>query len=80
MGTRQRQEIKNISNVLHGDIAEFNDFDGYENERQQAKKFLEPKKKYTVSILEIDYWHTKVFLKEFPNIPFNSVLFTFYSN
>lgn len=32
-------------------------------------------KKYTVEYVEVHSWHTIVFLKEFPNVEFNSVLF-----
>jgi hypothetical protein len=38
-------------------------------------KYLELNKIYTVDYIEIHSWHTKVFLKEFPGIEFNSVWF-----
>lgn len=33
-------------------------------------------KEYTVIDVEVHGWHTRVYLKEFPDVEFNSVLFT----
>jgi len=38
-------------------------------------KLLKVHDVYTVDRIEIHSWHTKVFLKEFPGIEFNSVWF-----
>jgi hypothetical protein len=43
---------------------------GYDYHKEIAKKHLEVGKEYTV-----DNWHTDVWLLEFPNVKFNSVLF-----
>lgn len=37
--------------------------------------FLIEGKEYTVDYTKIHSWHTKVFLKEFPNLSFNSIWF-----
>ncbi len=38
-------------------------------------EFLIEGKEYTVDYTKIHSWHTKVFLKEFPHLSFNSVWF-----
>jgi len=38
-------------------------------------KLLKPGKTYNVERIEEHLWHTKIFLKEFPEIDFNSVWF-----
>ena len=40
-----------------------------------AAKYLEVSKEYTVDYSEIFDLHTKVYLKEFPGIEFNSLVF-----
>lgn len=48
---------------------------GYEPDQLNAKKYLKINQVYTVFKTKISHWHTKVWLKEVPDIPFNSVLF-----
>lgn len=48
---------------------------GYEPDREIAKKYLEVGKVYTIEYTEVDDWHTDVYLKEFPNVGFNSAFF-----
>ena len=36
---------------------------------------LEVGKTYTVEEVDVHGWHTEVYLKEIPDVPFNSVLF-----
>jgi len=42
---------------------------------ENVKKYLTLGDIYTVAFTEVHSWHTKVFLKEFPGIDFNSVQF-----
>jgi len=48
---------------------------GYDSDRKTAKKYLEVGKSYAIEKIEVGDFNTKVWLKEFPNIYFNSVLF-----
>ena len=49
---------------------------GYKSHQEQAQKYLVEGREYTINHIDIDNWHTDVFLKEFPRIPFNSVMFS----
>ncbi len=48
---------------------------GYNHQKEAAKKHLEVGKEYTVVRTEISDWHTDVYLEEVPKIAFNSVMF-----
>jgi hypothetical protein len=48
---------------------------GYKPEQEKAAKMLELGKTYTVQATDVDSWATQVYLKEFTNVAFNSVLF-----
>jgi hypothetical protein len=48
---------------------------GRASDREDANKVLQVNAIYTVDSLDVDSWHTDVYLKEVPNHPFNSVLF-----
>lgn len=48
---------------------------GYEHHKEVANQYLEVGKIYTVEYTIVDSWHTDVYLKEFPEINFNSVFF-----
>ena len=48
---------------------------GYSGDKEQVKKLLSKSKVYTVEGTEVGGGSTRVFLKEFPGIPFNSVNF-----
>lgn len=48
---------------------------GYDHDRETAKKYLEVGKEYTVEQTKVDSWHTDVWLREFPDVKFNSVFF-----
>lgn len=48
---------------------------GYNHHKEVAEKYLEVGKEYTVEKTQVDSWHTDVWLKEFPDIIFNSVFF-----
>ena len=48
---------------------------GRDSEKETAGKYLKPNKVYTIDRTEVHSWHTDVYLKEFGNIPFNSVHF-----
>lgn len=48
---------------------------GYELDQELVKKYLELEKEYEIDHTNISGFHTSVYLKEFPNISFNSVSF-----
>ena len=48
---------------------------GYDYDKQKAEKYLELGKEYTIDYTIVDSCSTDVYLKEFPNIKFNSVFF-----
>lgn len=48
---------------------------GYNYHQEIAEKYLEIDKEYTVEKTIVDSWYTDVYLKEFPDIKFNSVFF-----
>jgi hypothetical protein len=43
--------------------------------QKAAKKYLKLGNEYTEEKIEIHNWHTKIWLKEFPNIEFNTCQF-----
>lgn len=48
---------------------------GYAYERTTARRYLNLNSIYTIDYTEVDQLPTSVYLKEFPEIPFNSVFF-----
>lgn len=48
---------------------------GREEDRDLGNKYLKIGDKYTVDHTVVESWYTDVYLKEFPKIAFNSVLF-----
>jgi hypothetical protein len=56
-------------------VTKFSISNGYTSQIKQAKKHLKVGGQYTVDRTEVSGWHTNVFIKEFPDIAFNSVLF-----
>ena len=44
-------------------------------EREIATKYLKLNHEYTIERIDVGGWHTTIYLKEFPDIPFNSVYF-----
>jgi len=48
---------------------------GYDHDREHADKYLTKDAVYTVDNTDVEGWHTSVYLKEFPEIAFNSVHF-----
>ena len=48
---------------------------GYDSDKEQCNKLLDPNKVYTVVTADEGSWHTDYYLKEFPNEAFNSVMF-----
>ena len=48
---------------------------GDEYDKEKAKKYLELEKEYTIDYTIVDNWSTDVYLKEIPNVRFNSVFF-----
>lgn len=48
---------------------------GYDSDEEIVAKYLEVEKEYTVDFTDVGGSHTSVYLKEFPNISFNSVNF-----
>ena len=53
---------------------------GYHHHQQTAQKYLIIGQVYTVSYTDIHNLSTNVYLKEFPQIRFNSVLFSDYKD
>jgi hypothetical protein len=48
---------------------------GFQGDQEQVQKLLEIGKEYTIEKTIVSSSYTSVFLKEFPNIVFNSVMF-----
>jgi hypothetical protein len=48
---------------------------GYDHHQETAKKHLAVGQEYTVEYTDVGSWHTDVYLKEFPDVNFNSVFF-----
>jgi hypothetical protein len=48
---------------------------GWDHDKKHALEYLKEGETYTVSYIEIHSWHTDVYLREVPNVPFNSVHF-----
>jgi hypothetical protein len=48
---------------------------GYDHHKKTAKKYLRVGNIYTVEYTSVGGWHTDVYLKEIPNVAFNSVHF-----
>ena len=48
---------------------------GYKHDEEIAKKYLEIGKEYTVEKTVVHNWSTEIWLKEIPNVMFNSVFF-----
>lgn len=48
---------------------------GYDSDKERANKYLKPDEIYTVIKTEVGGWRTEVWLKEVPDISFNSVHF-----
>ena len=49
---------------------------GWNSEKEIARKFLDINKEYTVEAIELGSYSSEVYLKEIPDISFNSVFFT----
>lgn len=49
---------------------------GSEFDKKEAKKYLKLNNIYTVEKTDIGNWHTEIYIKEIPNIFFNSVMFS----
>ena len=48
---------------------------GSDTDRRRAEKYLTVGKIYTVDCIVVMAWSSKVFIKELPKLPFNTVLF-----
>lgn len=67
---------KDVIHSQHGTKLFVNTFDaGYSYDKELAQKFLKLGKSYTVDEIEVGGWNTTIYLKEIPNIGFNSVFF-----
>ncbi len=65
-----------ISKLKEGTLVRFKyPENGYPSQIDQAQRFLEENKVYTVDFVEIYDWHTDIVLREFPGESFNSVMF-----
>ena len=59
-------------------VTEESQNNGYEHESEKVKRMCKVGEVYTVARTAVSSWHTTVFLKELPNIAFNSVCFEDY--
>lgn len=74
-----KNEIGDMNRLAHGDIAKFTKpGNGYPHDQKVAAKHLTEGESYTVDKVEVHSWHTKIWLKEVPDVSFNSVLFNFW--
>lgn len=48
---------------------------GYKHHQETAEKHLKLGETYEVERIDTGGWHTDVYLKEVPNVSFNSVMF-----
>lgn len=48
---------------------------GYKDDQRIAKQHLTVGHSYTIDYTDVGSWHTDVYLLEFPNRAFNSVMF-----
>lgn len=58
-----------------GSKVRFLNENGWDGEPESASRYLDKGKEYTVDFVDIGGWCSSVFLKEVPNIPFNTVMF-----
>ena len=62
--------------AIEGHKVKCSTFDaGYDYDKEKAKKHLTLEQEYTIDYTIVDNWSTDVYLKEFPNVRFNSVFF-----
>lgn len=59
-----------------GTKVKFNDCHGHDWEREEARKILNTTDIYTIEYIDVGDWSSNLYLKEFPNTLFNSVLFS----
>ncbi len=48
---------------------------GSNTDKRRAAKFLEIGKTYTIDCIVVMAWSSRVFIKELPKLPFNTVIF-----
>lgn len=53
----------------------FNNVKGHDYDLEHARKYLKEGQEYTVDFTDVSSWSTNVYLEEFPDIAFNSVMF-----
>lgn len=68
MNIYARKGDKAVGNFVNGKI-----INGYSHDKEIANKHLKEGIVYTVERTYVDEWHTDVYLKEFPDVPFNVV-------
>ena len=67
----------NIDEAKEGNLVKFSyPKNGYEHHQEKAAQYLTAGEVYTIYEVVIDSWHTDVYLKEFPGVAFNSVMFS----
>lgn len=49
---------------------------GHDYDQANAAKYLKLRHHYTIDRTDVDNWHTSVWLREVPEVSFNSVQFT----
>jgi hypothetical protein len=56
-------------------VVAWNTTSGYNSDKERFKRYFNKGEIYTVDYTEVGGWHTNVYLKEYPNVAFNSVQF-----
>jgi hypothetical protein len=72
---QNQPETMNIY-AKRGDKVKFSFPDwGYNSDIEKAKEYLTVGKEYTIEKTDVSSWHTNVYLQEFPEVSFNSIMF-----
>lgn len=58
-----------------GDQIRFTGEGGYDSDKERANKYLTVGEVYTVDIIDIGNWMSDVYLQDFPDVDFNTVMF-----
>jgi hypothetical protein len=64
-----------ILGCKQGDKIRFTGEGGYDSDQERGYKYLTVGEVYTVDIIDIGNWMSDVYLQDFPDIDFNTVMF-----
>ena len=62
-------------NTKEWELVRFLNTNGWDGEAEEANRYLKEGAVYTVDCIIVDKWSSEVFLKEYPMIGFNTVMF-----